>query len=187
MAAYLNGRISASDRATLESHLAECRICRRQATSARRLLATYRGRRKLVWMAPLAAAAVLAFVVVALPRGAGVPGSEILRGGQQVGGGAPTLRIISPASGDTVGPGAVIFAWHSHPGQPLFRLTLADGSGRELWSTETRDTALALPAGVSLDPGRTYFWYVDAVGADGRSLTTRAQRFATAIQSIHPQ
>jgi len=178
MAAYLNGRLSASDRATLESHLAECRICRQQATSARRLLATYRGRRKPFWIAPLAAAAVLAFVAVALPREAGVPGSEVLRGGQHEG--APTLRIISPASGDTVGPGAVRFAWHSHPGQPLFRLTLADGSGRELWSTETRDTALALPARVSLDPGRTYFWYVDAVGADGRSLTTRTQRFATA-------
>lgn len=182
MASYLSGRIAPSERATLEAHLAECRTCRRQATSARRLLATYRSRRPLVWMAPVAAAAALALVVFAPRPETDVPGSEVLRARQQPGGaeGASALRIISPASGDTIDRAGIVFAWQSHPGKPLFRLTLSDGSGRELWSAESRDTALILPAGVSLDRGRTYFWYVDAVGADGRSLTTRTQRFATA-------
>lgn len=181
MAAYLSGRISASDRAVLESHLAECRVCRQQVISARRVLAKQHARRPLLWAVPAAAAAILALVVLAVRPGIRVPEREQLRGPAQSADpeGASTLRVISPASSDTVNRAGVVFVWHGHPGRPLFHLTLADGSGRELWSGDTRDTTLTLPTSVSLDPGRTYFWYVDGLGADGRSLTTRTQRFLT--------
>lgn len=75
--------------------------------------------------------------------------------------------------------GALVFRWLSQPDRPLYRLSVTDASGREVWSTETRDTTIALPAEVSLDRGRTYFWTVDALGADGRSLTSRTKRFST--------
>jgi hypothetical protein len=37
-----------------------------------------------------------------------------------------------------------------------------------------------MPADVPLDRGQAYFWTVDALGADGRSLTTRSKRFSIA-------
>ena len=182
MAAYLSGTLADSDRPAVEAHLAECRACRQQVISARRVLAKQRARRPLLWAVPAAAAAILALVIFSPEIHLRSPGNEVLRGDRESPNpdAAATLLVISPVSGDTINRAGVVFAWHSHPGQPLFRLTLSDGSGRELWSAETRDTTLTLPAGVSLDRGRTYFWYVDAAGADGRSLTTRTQRFATA-------
>jgi Putative zinc-finger len=180
MAAYLSGALPSNDRASFEAHLADCRTCRGQVTSARRLLATHRTRRPLVWAVPLAAAAMLAWLVF-LPSPRQGPPMDALRGRRDSTGAdaAAALRVITPANRDTLDRARVAFLWHSAPGQPLFRLTLSDGTGKELWSAETRDTTLVLPTTVFLDPGHTYFWYVDGLGADGRSLTTRTQRFST--------
>jgi len=56
---------------------------------------------------------------------------------------------------------------------------VTDVSGRVVWVKETSDTALALPADVSLGGGREYLWYVDALGSDGQSVTTGIRRFQT--------
>jgi hypothetical protein len=182
MAAYLSGTLLATDCAVLEGHLADCRSCRQQVISARRLLHPQRARRPLLWIAPAAAAAVLAWIVFAPSLGPGRSVDDTVRGNQDTvrADAAATLRVIAPVNGDTVDRARVVFAWRGTEGQPLFRLTLSDVSGKELWSEQTRDTTLVLPGNMSLDPGRTYFWYVDALGADGRSLTTRTRRFSTA-------
>jgi len=57
----------------------------------------------------------------------------------------------------------------------LIRVT--DERGAAVWSTETGDTSVILPAEIALLSGRQYYWYVDALGADGRSLTTGTHRF----------
>jgi hypothetical protein len=182
MADYLSGALSAADRATLEGHLADCRTCRQQVVSARRLLQPQRARRPLVWAVPVAAAAIVAWLAFSPTLRPGGPALDTLRGDRDTLGtdAAATLRVITPVNGDILDRGSVVFAWHGSAGQPLFRLTLSDVGGKELWSGETRDTTLTLPGSVSLDPGRTYFWYVDALAADGRSLTTRTRRFSTA-------
>ena len=59
----------------------------------------------------------------------------------------------------------------------LYHLTLTDPAGHALWLHETSDTAVAPPPNVSLTPGRTYYWYVDALDAGGSSLTTGTRRF----------
>jgi hypothetical protein len=181
MAAYLSGTISATEREMVESHLADCRSCRQQVISARRLLHPQRANRPLLWIAPAAAAAVVAWIAFGPSLGPRRPVDDVVRGNQDsvTADAAATLLVISPVNGDTVERAGVVFAWRGTGGQPLFRLTLSDVSGKELWSEQTRDTTLVLPGNVSLDPGRTYFWYVDALGADGRSLTTRTRRFST--------
>ena len=179
IAAYLSDALPPSDRAELEAHLADCRSCRHEVTAARRLLRVPAAPNRLRWAVPALAAAALAGIVVVssspdMPFGQG----EVVRGEQ--GAEAPAIRALSPATGETVGREAVVFVWEHQTGNPLYRLTLTDGSARVVWTMETSDTTLTLPADVSLAPGRTYFWLVDALGADGRSLTTGNQRFSTA-------
>jgi len=181
IADYLNGKLRPADRESLEAHLAVCRECRQEVTSTRGLLATYRRpSRAMVWAVPAAAAAVLAWLVVAPPErrdGEAVrAGEEDTRPEAEI-----AVRVIAPADGDTLrASSSFVFLWHSHTGQPLFRLTLSDASGKQLWGAESRDTTLTLPPSITLDRGRTYYWHVDALGADGRSYTTRTQRFILA-------
>ena len=178
IAAYLSGTLSPPEQNTLETHLARCRPCRQEVTSARRLIGSHPPRGRWLWVAPAAAAAVLAVVLLGRwPRAPG-PVNEPVRSGEEAGPGeALRLRALAPADRDTVSARGLVFTWASQAGRPLYRLTLTDGSGHAVWLQDTSDTTLALPAKVSLDLGRTYFWYVDALDADGRSLTTGTLRF----------
>lgn len=181
IAAYLSDTLSPGSRVTVEEHLAECRECREQVTSARRLLRQHRSPNRRVWLVPAAAAAILAVAVVLRSPVRAPVGAEPLRGDSSVlaADGALRIGVVAPVEGDTVGPTPVVFIWRSQVGKPLYRLTLTEGSGREVWAAETGDTTLALPSSASLEPGRPYFWVVDALGGDGRSLTTRNHRFLT--------
>ena len=180
LAAYLSDALPPPTRALLETHLAGCRPCRREVTSARRLLESRPlwGRWPIV--VPAAAAAALALAIlgqgVLSPRGE----EEILRGvGEATEAEAvPSIQVLSPIDKDTVAGHATLFIWAARPGRPLYRLTLTDGNGHALWVRDAIDTALVLPDSVTLASGRTYFWYVDALDAAGRSLTTGTQRFS---------
>jgi len=75
---------------------------------------------------------------------------------------------------------SLIFRWRSQPDRPLYRLSVMEAAGQEVWTAETGDTVLALPIQISLGRGRTYFWTVDALGVDGRTRTSRTKQFSTA-------
>ena len=180
VAAYLSGTLTPGDQAAVEEHLAECRECRGQVVAARRLLRTHKVPNRRIWLVPAAAAAVLLLAVFFRAPGF-QPGPEPVRSGQGTASGEAGSRIavLAPADGDSLAVGSITFVWRGQSGKPLFQFTLTDGSGRAVWTGATTDTTLTLPRAVSLDRGRTYFWTVDALSADGRSLTTRNHRFST--------
>lgn len=182
IAAYLSGRLSPEANSALEAHLADCRECRQLVTSSRRLLRTHRTPGRLIWLAPPAAAAILAIILLARVPGSDPSGAELLRSDSGAAGSEPTIviPIVSPAEGSMASADSTVFVWRAQTGSPLYRLSLTDAAGREVWSGETTDTTLALPARVPLEPGRTYFWTVDALTADGLSMTTRSKRFSIA-------
>jgi putative zinc finger protein len=175
VAAYLSGTLASADAAAFEAHLASCRPCRQEMLSAGRLIASHRPRSRGLLVTSLTAAAVLAVVLVA--RGSR-SAEEPVRGENRVGTErTPGLRALAPADRDTVEGRGLAFTWSSQSGRPLYRLTLTDASGHALWLRDTPDTTLALPLDVALPGGGTYFWYVDALDADGRSVTTGTRRF----------
>ena len=182
IAAYLSGQLSPEANSALEVHLADCRECRQLVTSSRRLLRTHRTPGRLLWLVPPAAAAVLAIVLLARLPGSDPSGEELLRSDSGAAGSESTIviPIVSPAEGSVVRVDSMVFVWRAQTGSPLYRLSLTDAAGREVWSGEATDTTLALPAPVQLQPGRTYFWTVDALTSDGLSLTTRSKRFSIA-------
>lgn len=179
VAAYLSNALSGKERTELEAHLAVCRQCRREVTSARRLLRAPLSPRVPRWIIPAAAAAaVLAFVVLSPLRSHRLEtASTRATEDAAVSVTAPRILVIFPANGDTVRPKQVVFAWHRATNAPLYRVTLSDASGAAVWTGDTADSTITLPASVTMEKGRNYFWFVDALGADGTAITTGTNRF----------
>lgn len=179
VAAYLSNALSTKELTELEAHLVACQQCRREVTSARRLLRAPVSPRVPRWIMPaVAAAAVLAVVVLSPLRSPRLEtASTRAREDAAVSVTTPRIRIVSPVNGDTVRAKQVVFAWQRAANAPLYRVTLTDAGGAAVWTGNTSDTTITLPAGVSIEKARNYFWFVDALGPDGTAVTTGANRF----------
>ena len=68
------------------------------------------------------------------------------------------------------------FVWQRQPAAS-YRLFVADSTGRSVFSMVRTDTTAALPPTVHLVPGARYFWEVDAIRADGTSLSSTHRAF----------
>ena len=177
IAAYLSNGLPLEHRSELEIHLAGCLPCRREVTSARRILRANARRGHRLLAGSIAAAAAVLLVAVLLRRSPGTLAvSNSLRDGRGLDA-APHLVAVAPADGDTLSATGLRFVWTRHEGQPLYHLTLTDAGGRAVWVRESMDTAVRLATEVELTPGRTYYWYVDAIDGGGSSLTTGTHRF----------
>jgi anti-sigma factor ChrR (cupin superfamily) len=182
VAAYLSDALTANERTTLEAHLAVCPQCRREVTSARRLIRSHRSPMVRRWVVPAAAAAAVLAVVLLSPLRSARVERTASRAAEDAAVSAtmPKIRIVSPVSGDTVSGSRMVFVWQKVGDASVYRLTLTDASGSAVWEKDGPDTTLALPANLSLAKGQHYFWFVDALGADGTALTTGTHRFTTA-------
>jgi hypothetical protein len=182
MAAYLSGTLPGSSRGELESHLAECRACRTEVTSARRLLREHRVRRRWSVALPAAvAAAVVAYVFVGpLQNGSSKAGSPVREGRVPTFELRPFVRVISPSESESIKPQQVVFTWRKQGADPLYRLTITDPSGAIVLVQETSDTAVTFAEESPLRAGQTYLWYVDALDSNGRSATSGIRRLQTA-------
>ena len=181
VAAYLDRRMPADQRTRVQAHLADCRQCREELAAVKRLLVA-RPIDRPIWLVPigLAAAAALAIVMLKVSRDPGSP-EDRLRAPAVV---LPAeslsqITVRSPADGDTIGTGTTALLWSAVTGEPTYRLTLTDASGQPVWTTTTTDTSVTLPPNVVLQSRKTYFWYVDALRADGRAASTGVRRFTT--------
>jgi hypothetical protein len=176
VAAYLERAVSAAERDAIEAHLSTCDACRSEVVEVARLLRTPRWRRWYVWTPVAAAAAIL--LLVAGPQ-TGAPGSDIVRRGDRPGEGTPRFEVLAPAADQPVAPDSVFFLWRAAATDAHYRLTVTDMSGGSVHSQESPDTALLLMDSGTLIPDQVYFWYVDALLADGSTATTGVQRFST--------
>ena len=178
MAAYVDGRLDARERSRAEAHLAVCSACRDEVVSVRQTLASFQpAARRFPVPLPLAAAAVL-ILAVGLPLARmwkGTPDEIAVR--QPGSGAVQGVVAVEPAVGAVMATGSAQFVWRAADPGSTFRFRIVDESGATVWSVETGDTAVSLPGDVTLHSGVTYFWYVDALAADGRSMTSGAQRF----------
>jgi len=173
IAAYAERRLPHSERATVEAHLAGCGDCRREVTSVALLIrASERRRTWLVASTVAAAAAVLVMALVTNPFARRTVPETIRPGDDGRREGVTTLVAHSPADGAVVARANLRFAWQRIATDALYHFTLADGSGAPLWQMTTTDTALAVPAGLTLPPGGRYLWYVDVLLPDARKATS---------------
>ena len=173
LAAYLSGKLSQQSRARFESHIADCRACRLETTSARRLLDTSRSQRSR-WIIPSALAAVgmVAFASMIVRDDGARTGRTV----ERVGTGVETVGMVAPVDGQSVAANPT-FTWRAAGNRTLYRLSIADGSGTLVWGVETRDTVVAIPSSESLREGLEYLWTVTATDVDGVQSHGNTRRF----------
>jgi uncharacterized protein YbaR (Trm112 family) len=90
-------------------------------------------------------------------------------------GGAASIQLVAPDA-EVAAAQPIAFTWHPLSGAGRYRLELLDSSDAVVFSTETSDTTLLLPAG-RLRAGGTYRWWVrDATPGAQRSSALRRLR-----------
>ena len=184
---YVSGRLSAErDLADLETHLLTCSACReevrigviaRAELGAPAAQARSRSLRRGPWLILGAAAAAAVVFVIARPTTQDRSDRAVVRGGDE---GLPVIAALSPAAGAVLSPASLAFVWRSAGTGAQYRLTITSEAGDVVWTGASADTVQHLQRDARLQPGRNYFWYVDALLPDGRSATSRVQRFTLA-------
>jgi hypothetical protein len=180
IAAFVEGGLDAQTRLRVEAHLLACDDCRSILAATGRLLAppVRRTRRRLVLLAGgLAAAAALLLMVV--------PSTHRLRitdRTRDTDVGAPgRLAVLaqSPIEDASVRVDTLSFHWSPTAPEAAYQVTVSTEAGAIVWTERSTDTVLALPAAVAtrLQPGRVYYWQVDALLPDLRSATSGPRRF----------
>ena len=181
LAAYLEHRLDDASRGRVESHLVECDQCRRDVVDGERVLRSAPGRRTaarrpVALRAGLAAAAALLLTV--LPRDEPRDGQPVERGPDApVGTPAPAIVVVEPTDATRLTAPPATFVWRRAPGVSLYKFTLTDEQGRVLWSASTQDTVLKPPASLVAPTSARYYWYVDALRADGSAVSSGVQAF----------
>ena len=172
--AYVERTLPAPDRERVEEHLSQCEECTAEVAAVIRLRP--RRVRRVPW-APIgiAAAAAVAGVLLARPLvHRPTSAADVERQGQA----RVALPIVAPVAGARV-PGPVTLVWHAARGASVYRVTLSRADGDSVWAGSTSDTTLSIPPGVALARSARYYWYVDALLADGRALSTGVHEFMT--------
>ena len=171
LAAYLDRQLGQQRRDRVEAHLEACPTCREELAEVARLIDTappLAGPRRLGGVRPL-------WVGVALAAGLGAV--VVARGGTGVGTGRgePTraadlaegpsrLEVVTPKADSLVARAGLILSWHAAAAASLYRVIVLTEGGEPVWSAETEDTVLMVPAEVVLNEGETYFWRADGIG-----------------------
>ena len=171
--AYARGRITEDVRTRLERHLARCRACVAEVVAVGREQRASRRPIALALGGLIAASLAAIWFATARPTTPVSPVDE--RGPADT---PAALQVIEPANGAIAGD-ATSFIWRPAPEAITYRVTVTDSAGAEVWSATTSDTVALAPEQSALDRGRTYFWFVDALRKDGRSVSSGLQHFRT--------
>ena len=175
LAAYVSRSLSPAEREAAIEHLAKCAECRDNALATARVLRAERARRGKYIGASVATAAALGLALVVLvPRSPIESSGPVLREGAPAVAPGASIGVHSPYN--TAQVGQIEFSWQDMGAEVRYRFSLTRSDGGEVWIGATADTSLTLPPDVTLSEGTTYFWWVDALLLDGRSVTTEVQQ-----------
>lgn len=179
VAGFLAGALGPAERSEVAGHLDGCVECRHEliavggmvADQAAAVVAPPTSRRRRLTAVGMAIAAGIA--VIAFVRGR--PEETVVRadGTPGMGEGVPAIGIVEPLDGAEV-KDSVVLRWRS-AGRDSYHVFLLSEDGRPLWSIQTADTVVRVPASVAVEPGAMYFWRADAVG-NGIVATTGVHR-----------
>ena len=181
LGAYLANLLPSAERESVERHLVSCTECRAELVEGQRAIASApsgaRIERRWLLIGGLAAAAAVAIVL--LPRAASVRNpAGVERVIQSTRSADAVVTVVSPSIDGEINSSTPGFTWRKND-DASYRITVTDAAGRSVWTASTSDTAIALPATVQLSRGQQFFWYVDALRSDGRSVTSGVNNFHT--------
>jgi hypothetical protein len=169
---YTAGTLSSSARERVERHLADCTECTSEIVAVSRLHQPVRTRTRRLAIAAAAAAAVIGGIAV---LGPGVlhraPAEAPIRGESQ-----PAVVVILPANSALLHQ-APDFVWRPVAGATTYRISVSRADGDSVWATTTSDTSVSAPDALSRAGPGVYYWYVDVLLNDARSIAGSAYEF----------
>lgn len=159
------------DRLATLDHVMGCSACCREYDLMQSVAAGRGGdrQRRLV---PLAAAAVVVLLfggTIAFVALRANSQADALRGNRSA------VELVSPRGAEGSRP--VNFIWRSQPEGAVYTLEVFTSAGDVVFTTETRDTAVALPPDLTLSTGETYHWWVSVHTPDGRDARSSPVSF----------
>lgn len=179
LAAYLDRSLSDEERDRIEDHLAGCDECRGLLLGTTATLRGERRRKRAATMSGTAAAALVISGLFFIVPPSSTPESPRLRGdAPDVRGASTALEAVSPGDGTAVATGSAVLVWRAVEGVARYRITVSDPESNVVFEGDIADTTLSLGSIGPLVPGEAYVWYVDALMADGTSLTTGVHSFS---------
>ncbi len=183
VAAYVDQAVSAGERERIEAHLAGCDGCTAEVAAACKDVdpsvapARWMRRPALLVAAGIAAVALVGSLILGSFR----TGERLLRDAPAVEEtGQSLVQVLIPAEGRALELDRVEFAWRAVHPDAAYNLTVTDEGGDVVWTGSSRDTAVALTSRIALAPGNAYFWYVDALLPDGRTMSSGVRTFTVA-------
>ena len=169
---YIEATLPSAERARVEAHLSVCDKCTSELAAVSRLRRP--ARRPILHIGVAAAAAAVIALVLLGPRAQRPLTDEPPVRGDDAAAAAATL--VAPADGAILAA-APLFAWRPLPGATAYRISVSRADGDSVWAATVRDTVVAMPAGVLPGGTDSYYWYVDVLLSDGRSLAGKPRQF----------
>jgi len=191
LAGLVDNRLDPADRRRVVAHLDACEECRaelvavtglaRNVSSSHRFIVSSGHRRRtltLTWAGALAAG-LAGILIYRGAIGAGTSTDTVRAPVIGSADAAPRIVAVGPRDGASLqADSSRVFTWRAYQADSYRFLLLAE-DGTPLWTFDTHDTVLVLPADISLIAGQTYFWRVDA-HADGITASTGTMRLQVA-------
>ena len=180
IAAYLDGVTKDAERRSVETHLASCDECRMEVAASQEAISTApsaatSSKIPMRWVGLFAAAALTVVAVSTLSRTTSDKTTE--RGtAAEFPAVQRAVAIVTPSDNSRMGSDRRL-VWRSEGSGATYRITIGDESGQPLHSAALPDTSFAIPATLTLVPGRKYFWYVDAITNEGTTATSGLNSF----------
>jgi hypothetical protein len=134
-------------------------------------------------IAPFAMAASLLAVLVAgllLSNPSLLPGaaSDDYRAVRASGASTPVPALLSPVDGTTLRRADLDFAWAQIDGALYYEVEILSGDGDTLWQARASTNREHPPESLYLEPGKTFYVWVRAYLADGKTVKSPAVSFA---------
>jgi anti-sigma factor RsiW len=170
-AAYVDGSVTAAERAAIDSHLAQCAECRSEVVGVARLVRAAPRRRRWTILAPLAAAAAVLILFIAPQRNRDSTPLPLREPAVTT---TPAPTLAAPRGGVA---GLRAMTWSSVPHADQYRVTLFDRDGNVAWRTQSPDTTVLLPDTVHITRGVPYYWKVEARIELGRWVSSDLTSF----------
>jgi len=184
IAAYTASALTDAELSAVERHLLICESCRDEVVDAVRFTKRWPFRFRYSVVLPAAAVAVLLagiMTIIGGTDGAPTRAERVLRNASAEG--LATFDIIEPEDGAIVATSGLVFRWHAEEPDPHYRIHILNERGELVWEEASSDTTIQLPEQIVLEPGASYFWYVDALLRGVRSSTTGVREFTATEQS----
>jgi hypothetical protein len=90
----------------------------------------------------------------------------------------PALSLIDPKPNAILKAGGIEFRWRPLPGALHYEVTVAAADGSLIWQSEESESQARMPSSIALAKSSTYFVWVRALFADGKSVASKPVPFA---------